>query len=63
MKKKIKDLLFLLLVLFLAVTYFIPALLEQKQKEWKEQGMGSIFEALDPDTNEQSQSESTHDEP
>lgn len=47
-----KGLWFLILAL-LAYVYFVPAILEQKQKEWEENGMGSVLETLNADQDQE----------
>lgn len=63
MPKKLKNLVLLFILGIFVYSYLLPALVDQKQKEWEENGMGSVFDALDPNQDEQGQSDATHDEP
>lgn len=63
MLSKIKKLIFFLILSLMAYSYLLPAMLEQKQKEWQENGMSSILESLDPDDDQQNEGNATHDEP
>ncbi len=60
--EKIKKTLILIVLAIFALTTLLPALLSHKQKEWEETGMSSVFEALNPDQNQEEQSDSTDDE-
>ncbi len=53
MPKFFRKILWFFILGTLAYVYFIPAILEQKQKEWQENGMGSVFESLDPNQDQQ----------
>ncbi len=62
MAKKLKTLLLYGILAMLAYTYFLPALLDQKKKEWEENGMSSVFDSLDANEDQEGQGDATDDE-
>ncbi len=51
--KFLRKCLWFLMLAFLAYSYLLPAVIEQKRKEWEENGMASVLETLDSNQDQQ----------
>lgn len=49
----IRKCLWFLMAAFLVYSYLLPSVIEEKKQEWQENGMGSVFEALDSNQDQQ----------